>query len=149
MQETLNGASQTEAALNASAFAASSAHLGTWPGDTRFLHFCDIRGMNHNPQILLEATLKQISDACDCACALNLFALSSREAAGDSNTKKAAPGLICFQTLSFFSFICCQGCAFSSLLLFREPKALGAASSSQALLSLMQNVEFSDKVTSG
>lgn len=105
--------------------------------------------MNHNPQILLEATLKQISDAYDRACALNLFALSSREAAGDSNTKKAASGLICFQIPSFFSFICCQSCALPSLLLFRELKAPGAASCSQALLSLMQNVEFSDKVILG
>lgn len=50
--------------------AASSPHLGTQPGDTHFLRFCDIRGMNHKPQILLEATLKQISDAYDDACVL-------------------------------------------------------------------------------
>lgn len=70
--------------------AASSAHLGTCPGDTRSLHFCDITGMNDDPQILLEATLEQISDDYGHAHALNLFALSSREAAGDSNTKNAS-----------------------------------------------------------
>lgn len=46
--------------------------------------------MNHDPQILLEATLKQISDDYGHARALNLFALSSRGAAGDSNAKNAA-----------------------------------------------------------
>lgn len=33
--------------------------LGTLPGDTHLLHFHDIRGMNHKPQKLLEATFKQ------------------------------------------------------------------------------------------
>lgn len=101
--------------------------LGTLPGDTHFLHFHDVRGKNHKPQNLLEATFKQgILDAYDKLVFLTLIVVfSSRQWAEDIHK-------MLFLASSFFqSWPCCPTSAFSTLFsLFSSsllPSALGAA----------------------
>lgn len=101
--------------------------LGTLPGDTHLLHFHDIRGMNHKPQKLLEATFKQgILDAYEkLVFSTFILVFSSRKWVEDIHK-------ILFLASSFFqSWPCCTTSAFSTLFSlfspFLLPKALGAA----------------------
>lgn len=107
--------------------------LGTLPGDTHLLHFHDIRGMNHKPQKLLEATFKQgILDAYEkLVFSTFILVFSSRKWVEDIHK-------ILFLASSFFqSWPCCTTSAFSTLFsLFSPsllPKALGASTHPQLL----------------